>query len=93
MARDNDRTASKTDRELLEEVAGRCRRLETKTTMVANHLGIDAGEIKPMLDREKRILWVKTIKTSLEDIINAIGDFEGPVSVYCGEEYLATVGV
>jgi hypothetical protein len=93
MARDNDRTASKSDRELLEEVAGRCRRMETKTTMVANHLGIDAGETKPELNREKRILWVKTPKTSLEDIVNALGDFEGPVAVRVGETYLATVDV
>jgi hypothetical protein len=93
VARDRDLAGEKSDRALIEEIVGRLRRIETKTTIVANHLGLDAGETKPVFDREKRILWVKTPKTALEDIVAAIGDYSGPISVNCGDDYLATVGV
>lgn len=83
----------KSDRELLEELLGRARRTETRVTTVANHLGVDAGGDKPVLNRTARTLHVPTRKTSLDDILAAIGARDGAVGVYCGEDYLLTVNV
>jgi hypothetical protein len=41
------------DRKLLEEIADRARRTETRVTKVANHLGIDAGGEKPTWDNAR----------------------------------------
>jgi GTP cyclohydrolase III len=94
MARDRESDDSKTDRQLLLEIAGRARRTETKATLVANHIGVEAGETKPLLDPVKMILWVKTPRTSIEDIMAALPehleDHQG-VDVYCGEDYMLTV--
>jgi hypothetical protein len=81
------------DRELLQEIADRARRTETRVTKVANALGIDAGGEKPKL--RGNALYIPSLKTSLEDIIAALGDHPsyGPVEVYCGEDYLAKVSV
>ena len=38
----------KETRELIDEVAGRSRRLETKVTKIANHLGVEAGGARPV---------------------------------------------
>ena len=35
-------------RELIDEIAGRSRRMETKVTKIANHLGVDAGGARPV---------------------------------------------
>jgi hypothetical protein len=91
MARDSEH--DKTDRELLVEVSARIRRIETKTTKIANQLGVDTGGEKPVL--RGNTLYVPSPKISLEDIVAAIGEHggSGPVSVCCGEDYLATVVV
>lgn len=88
MPRDSETT--KTDRALLEEIAQRSRRTETRTVKIANHLGIDTGE-KPVLRGSS--LSVPSRKVTLEDVIAAIGEHSGAVSVWCGEDYLATVGL
>jgi hypothetical protein len=90
-ARRADPEYGKTDRELLTELADRARRTETRVTKIANHLGVDAGGEKPRL--RGNVLHVPSLKTSLEDIVAAIGSHSGPVSVHCGDDYLATVGV
>jgi hypothetical protein len=77
------------DRKLLNEIADRARRTETRVTKVANHLGIDAGGEKPSICGSE--LRVPTIKTSLEDIIAAIGNFDGPITIRCGDDYLGTI--
>jgi hypothetical protein len=89
MARDSEHR--KTDRQLMEETAQRARRIETRVTMIANHLGIDAGAERPVL--RGNTLYVNSLKTSLEDIVTAIGSYSGQVSVYCGEDYVLTAGV
>jgi hypothetical protein len=88
--RDAPSTVHKTDRELLEEIAGRSRRIETKTTMVADKVGLSFGE-KPVYDKAKRILWVKTAKISIEDVLDALGAEIDVVQVRCGETFLGTV--
>jgi hypothetical protein len=79
------------DRKLLNEIADRARRTETRVTKIANHMGIDAGGEKPKLSGNT--LYVPTVKTSLEDIVVAIGSYSGPISVYCGEDYMVTIAV
>lgn len=76
---------------LLREIADRARRTETRVTKIANHIGVDAGGEKPKL--RGNTLYVPSLKTSLEDIVTAIGGYTGTVSVYCGDDYLATVGI
>lgn len=90
MAR-SDSEAAKSDRQLIEETAQRARRIETRVTQIANHIGVDHGGSKPEL--RGNTLYVPSLKTSLEDIITAIGGHTGPVSVCCGNDYAATVGV
>lgn len=90
-ARKADPEYGKSDRELLLEIADRARRTETRVTKVANHLGVDAGGEKPKL--RGNVLQVPSLRVSLEDIVTAIGDHTGPVSVHCGDDYLATVGL
>lgn len=91
MARGEDSASHKSDRELLEELAGRARRTENKVTILSNHMGVDITQTKPVYDKEKRTVWVKTAKTSLEDILEAMGDNVVVAQVFCGERFLATV--
>lgn len=90
MAR-SDSEGRKSDRQLIEETAQRSRRTETRVSMICDHLGVDFGGKKPEL--RGNTLYVHSVKTSLEDIVATVGDHFGPVSVYCGEDYLATVAV
>lgn len=80
------------DREIAEETLGRLRRVETKTTKVANHLGVDAGGDKPELNDVTGVLQVPSRKVSLDDVLDAVRGRDGIVSiaVYCGTEFLMT---
>lgn len=89
MAR-NDSEKSKTDRELLEEIAQRSRRTETRVTVVANHIGADVGT-KPELRGSR--LCVPSPKITLADIVAALDGHTGLFSVYCGDDYLAQVAL
>lgn len=86
MARGDD---EKTDRQLLEEIADRARRTETRVTKVANHIGVDAGGEKPRIVGVE--LRIPTIKTSLEDILEAIRGSSQPVTIRCGDDYLGCI--
>ena len=81
----------KTDRELLEEMVDRARRTETRVTKVAHHLGVDAGGEKPQ--RVGNDLYVPSMRTSLEDIVAAIGDHDGILSVHCNNDYVASIRI
>lgn len=88
MARDEPRN----EREMLREVFDRCRRIETRVTMVANHVGVDAGSEKPVLDKECSSLHVPNRRVALEDIIEALqGRVSRPIDVICDGKYLLTV--
>lgn len=77
-------------KELLQEIADRARRTETRVTKVANHLGVEAGGEKPVCQGGR--LYIPSRRVSLEDIIAAIPrNPEGSVSVYCGDDYIVTV--
>jgi hypothetical protein len=89
MARDSETT--KSDRQLLEESLQRARRIETRVTMIANHLGVDAGGEKPTYDPVRRVVQVKTPKVSLEDVLAAIEDDVVMVQVFCGDQFVASV--
>lgn len=93
MSRDNETSSAtfKSDRQLLEEIAGRARRTETKATIIADHLGLDATGQKPVYDKVKRVVWVKTAKISLEEIMEAVENEVVMVQVFCGEKFLASV--
>lgn len=84
---------SKTDRELIEEMAARARRLETKTTKIANHLGVDVNQERPLFDRVTRSLQVPSPKVTLEDVLSSVdfGECDGLIGVYCGSERLMTI--
>lgn len=80
------------DRELLEELVGRARRTETRVTKLSNHIGVDAGEEKPVYHREISTLDVTNRKASLDDILAAVPDLGmNGVDVYCGKDYLLTI--
>lgn len=82
------------DRQIAEETLGRLRRIETKTTKVANHLGVDAGGDKPVFYAVGHILQVPSRKTSLDDIIAAVPEkHRSMVKIMCGDDYLATISV
>lgn len=91
MARDD----SKTDRELLEELADRARRTETRVTKVANHLGVDAGGDKPEFNADVGVLQVPSRKTSLDDVLGELKhyDVRQSIRVYCGDDYLFAVAL
>jgi hypothetical protein len=82
------------DRKLLREVADRCRRTETRVTMVANHIGVEAGGSKPVFDAQNHRMVVASRKTSIDDVLDAIPrDHRGDVYVCVGDDYLMTVNV
>jgi hypothetical protein len=85
------------DRKLLEEIADRARRTETRVTKVANHLGIDAGGDKPTWDNARGRVNVPTRKVSLDDMLGAVPlaarQVLTDIKVYCGEDYLLTFTV
>lgn len=88
MARDEPRT----DRQLIEETLDRSRRTETRVTKIANHLGVEAGGNKPVFNDTTRTLDIPSRKTSLDDIIAAIGDRPGgSIAVYCDGQLLVMV--
>lgn len=89
MARDSEET--KSDRELLVESAQRARRMETRVTKLVNHFGLDAGGDKPTYDKVHRVVQVKTPKTSLSDILDAIEGECVMVQVFCNGQFLASV--
>jgi hypothetical protein len=77
------------DRKLIGEIADRARRIETRVTKVANHLGIDAGGEKPQL--RGNMLFIPSLKVSLQDIIDVIGNTSEAIAIHCGDDYLVTV--
>lgn len=89
MPRDSETT--KSDRELLEEMSARARRLETKTTKIANYLGVDVDAEKPHI--MDGVVYVSTLKVSLQDVVEAIGDTTGPIPLYCGEDFIVRLNV
>lgn len=94
MARDNDRNAHKSDRELLEELAGRARRTETKVSVISDHFDIELEGTKPIFDLSNKTIWVKTPKVTLEavmDTISEVNEHHLAVAVRCGERHLMTV--
>lgn len=90
MARTDSET-HKTDRQLLEEIAQRARRTETRVTKIAKSMGIDGGNDKPHI--RDNTLYVPSPKTALEDILAVLRTYDGmaPVAVCCGNTYLATI--
>jgi hypothetical protein len=90
MAR-GDSELDKTDRQLLEELAQRARRTETRTTKIANHLGIDAGGEKPYVS--DGVMYVPSLKVSLQEVVDAIGNIDVPIPVYCGGDFIVKLNV
>jgi hypothetical protein len=74
------------DRRLIGEIADRARRIETRVTKVANHLGIDAGGEKPYL--MDGVMYVPSMKVSLQDIVEAMGATDVPIPLYCGADFV-----
>lgn len=92
MARDHDRNADKNDRELMEEAVTRARRIETRVTLIANHLGVDAGEqTKPSYDATGNRLLIASRKTSLDDILTATPHGSRGVTIMCRGVPLGTL--
>jgi hypothetical protein len=82
------------DRKLLNEIADRARRTETRVTKIANHMGIDAGGEKPSFNPVTHTLTVPSRRTSLEDIIAAVPTMhQNMVRVVCGDDYMLTFSV
>ena len=88
----NDR--HKSDRELIEEMADRARRTETRVTKIANHIGVDAGGAKPRYEAAGNLIRVTSPKTALDEIIAAVphGSQVG-ISLYCGNDFLGTIAL
>lgn len=90
MARDSE--LDKTDRQLLEEIAQRARRTETRVTKVTEKLGIDAGNDKPVWDNVHGRVNVPSRKVSLDEMLGAVPlaarQILDNIPVYCGEDYL-----
>lgn len=80
------------DRELLQDIADRARRTETRVTKIANHLGVNAGESKPVFDPGARIVTIAHRKTAFDQILDAIpASFVKPVVVVCDKKVMAVV--
>lgn len=77
-------------RELLQEIADRARRTETRVTKVANHLGVDAGGEMPILSDDRSRIFVPSRKASIDDIM-LVAPAAATVDVYCGDDYLFTL--
>jgi hypothetical protein len=77
------------DRDLLQELADRARRTETRVTKIANALNVDAGGEKPRWAGD--VIQVPTRKTSLDDVLPLLTGLSKPTSVYCGDDYIMTV--
>jgi hypothetical protein len=91
MARSDDSERAKSDRELLEEVVQRARRTETRVTKIANHVGVEAGETKPMFN-EFGELHITHRKTSLDELLAALpAGHKGRVDIYCGDDFIVTL--
>lgn len=90
MARDSETT--KTDRQLVEEIAQRARRTETRVTKIAEKLGIDAGNEKPVWDNANGRVNVTSRKVSLDEMLGAVPlaarQVLEDIPVYCGDDYL-----
>lgn len=75
---------------LLQEAVDRARRIETRITKVANHLGVDAGGKMPELSADRTRILVPSRKTSIDDIL-LVAPGDQSVEVYCGNDYLFTL--
>lgn len=80
--------------ELLQEIADRARRTETRLTKLALHMGVDAGGEKPQLTKGGTRLQVPTRKVSLDDMMAAVPAFrrnDHGIDVYYGDDYVCTL--
>lgn len=78
----------------IREIRDRVRRTETRVTKVANHLGVDAGNEKPVLKVKLRELHITSRKCTLDELLAAVPAAERSgegIDVYCGNDYIATV--
>lgn len=73
------------------ESLDRIRRIETRVTRVANHLGVDSGNAKP--EFRDGNLHVASKKCSIDELLNAIPDshIDEEVDVYQGDDQLMVV--
>lgn len=89
MARDS--AALRSDRELIEEMASRVRRTETKVTKVANHLGVDDIDFeRPVYNAVENAVFVPSPKCTLEEVLAVIPKDRYMVAIYKGAELLMT---
>lgn len=81
--------------DLIKQIADRARRTETRVTMIAHHLGVDAGGEKPTW--EDGNLFIPSPMCSLKDCIAAVpGHFREGVDVFVRdgkgrEDYLTSL--
>ena len=76
------------DNEMIDEIAGRARRMETKITKIANHLGVDAGGARPVWVSPGRIE-IPSRDCSLSAILAAVpSSWTRAIAIYIKDEYV-----
>lgn len=76
--------------DLIQEIADRARRTETRVTKIANHIGVDAGGEMPVLTADRTRILVPSRKTTIDDVL-LVAPAGMSVDVYCGNDYLFTL--
>lgn len=82
-----------TPEKMLEEIFDRTKRIETRTTKVANHLGIETGATRSKYENGQ--LQVTSRKVSLDELMSLIPPNQKHeiVDVVCNGDLLATITV
>lgn len=82
----------KSDRVLIEEIAARARRTETKVTMMSEHFGLETGADKPVFNRETGTLTLTSRRVTLAEIMAAVpSDHRGGYRIYVKDDWMMTV--
>lgn len=76
-----------------DETARRTKRIETKVTLLCNHLGIDSGGNQPTYNAEQRTVYVPTPNATLGDILRSIPSNTAPgrIDICKGNEQLISL--
>lgn len=77
-------------RDLIQEIADRARRTETRVTKIANHVGVDAGGEMPTLSPDRKRILVPSRRVALEDVLQVAPAGE-TVEVYCGGDFMMMI--
>jgi hypothetical protein len=78
---------------MLEEIFDRTKRIETRTTKLSNHFGVETGATRSRFEDGK--LHVTSRKVSLDELMSLVpADHKRDiVDIYCGDDLLATFTV